>query len=80
MTTVLTLTLNPCLDQITTVERVEPNRKLRTAPPRYEPGGGGVNVARAIQRLGGRTVAVYASGGRIGAPCCWRAFPSASAS
>lgn len=66
MNTILTLTVNPCLDQITAVDRVEPNRKLRMDEPIYEPGGGGINVARAIHRLGGSAFALYVSGGSSG--------------
>ena len=66
MNPIVTLTLNPCLDQITGVDRVEPDRKLRMNAPRYEPGGGGINVARAIHRLGGETLAVHTAGGPMG--------------
>ena len=40
--------------------------KLRCSAPSYEPGGGGLNVARAIVRLGGEAIAVYAAGGPSG--------------
>ncbi len=63
---VVTLTLNPALDLSTTVERVEPWRKLRTGPQRIDPGGGGVNVARAVHQLGGVATAVVALGGHVG--------------
>lgn len=66
MKPVITLTLNPCLDQITAVDRVEPDKKLRMDPPRYDPGGGGVNVSRAVRKLGGETIAVYAAGSAPG--------------
>jgi hypothetical protein len=36
------------------------------AAGRLNPGGGGVNVARVIQRLGGEALAVYALGGPTG--------------
>ncbi len=66
MKPIVTLTLNPCLDQITSVDRVEPDRKLRMDQPHYEPGGGGVNVSRAIRRLGGETRAIHTCGGPDG--------------
>lgn len=34
--------------------------------PKLEPGGGGINVARAIKKLGGEAIAVYPSGGYTG--------------
>ena len=63
---IVTLTVNPCIDESAAVDRVIPDRKLRCGPPRYEPGGGGINVARAIRRLGGEALAIYPSGGAAG--------------
>jgi 6-phosphofructokinase 2 len=63
---VVTLTLNPAIDLSTTVERVEPVRKLRCGAARRDPGGGGINVARVISRLGGPVTAVYPVGGYVG--------------
>lgn len=63
---VLTITLNPALDLTTAVERLEPRRKLRCAPPRYDPGGGGINVSRAIRKLGGDSHAFVVLGGATG--------------
>ncbi len=40
--------------------------KIRTFDERYDPGGGGVNVARVIFELGGQTLALFASGGVTG--------------
>ncbi len=64
--TIVTLTLNPALDISTAVPRVEPVHKLRCEPPRFDPGGGGINVARVIRRLGGSALAVYPEGGSTG--------------
>ena len=64
--TVVTLTMNPCIDESTVVDQVVPDRKLRCGAPRFEPGGGGINVARAIVRLGGEALAIYPSGGAAG--------------
>ncbi|MGV6474145.1 1-phosphofructokinase family hexose kinase [Azotobacter vinelandii] len=66
MSCIVTLTLNPAMDVSTAVARLEPTRKLRCGPPRYEPGGGGINVARVIRALGGESVAVYPAGGPFG--------------
>ncbi|WP_431218945.1 1-phosphofructokinase family hexose kinase [Leifsonia xyli] len=64
--TVLTLTVNPALDISATTPEVIADHKLRCTGSRLDPGGGGVNVARVVRRLGGRTVAVYTAGGPIG--------------
>lgn len=66
MTLVVTLTLNPAIDVSTSTERVEPTRKLRCAPGRRDPGGGGINVARVARRLGAEAVAIYPAGGITG--------------
>ena len=63
---IVTLTVNPCVDESADVDRVVPDRKLRCGAPRYEPGGGGINVARAVHRLGGEALAIYPAGGPAG--------------
>ncbi len=63
---IVTVTVNPCIDESADVDRVVPDRKLRCGPPRYEPGGGGINVARAVRRLGGDALAIYPAGGAAG--------------
>lgn len=67
MPTILTLTLNPAIDASTTVAQLEPMHKLRCGPVRRDPGGGGINVARALHRLGAPVVAIYTTGGNFGA-------------
>lgn len=67
MPNILTVTLNPALDVSAEVGRVIAGPKLRCAEARIEPGGGGVNVARAIKRLGGEATALVAEGGVTGA-------------
>ncbi len=64
--TIITLTMNPALDISTSVGRVETNTKLRCNPPQRHPGGGGINVSRAVHKLGGYSVAVYLCGGKAG--------------
>ena len=63
---IVTVTPNPAIDLSTDVERVEPDAKLRCGPVLREPGGGGLNVARVVARLGGTSTAVYVSGGVTG--------------
>ena len=64
---VATLTLNPAIDTACEVEAVFPTHKIRTSGERYDPGGGGINVARVLARLGDPVTAVYLAGGATGA-------------
>jgi 6-phosphofructokinase 2 len=64
---ILTITLNPAVDLATSVEHVEAGPKLYCKTPKIDPGGGGVNVARAICKLGGEVEALVAVGGASGA-------------
>lgn len=66
MPEIVTITLNPAVDVATSIERVVDTRKLRCSPARRDPGGGGINVARVIQRLGGDCSAIYLAGGATG--------------
>lgn len=66
MKTILTFTLNPTVDKSTSIDRVMPEHKLRCTNPEYEPGGGGINVSRAIKRLKGESAALYTMGGLTG--------------
>jgi len=61
-----TLTVNPAVDVSTAAARVEPEVKLRCERPQLDPGGGGINVARVLKRLGADCVAYYAAGGHTG--------------
>jgi 6-phosphofructokinase 2 len=63
---ILTLTLNPALDIATATEKLAPQRKLRCSAPRYDAGGGGANVSRAIKELGGTSHAFLLLGGGNG--------------
>ncbi|MDQ3192895.1 MAG: 1-phosphofructokinase family hexose kinase [Bacteroidota bacterium] len=63
---IVTLTVNPALDIYTTIDHLESNKKLRCEQPQMHPGGGGVNVSRVIQRLGGESIAIYTRGGYTG--------------
>lgn len=66
MQDILTVTLNPTVDISTSVAHVVPGEKLRCAPPVTDPGGGGINVSRAIRLLGGESRALVALGGHNG--------------
>lgn len=66
MQPVLTITTNPAVDMATSVEKVVAGPKLRCGSPRWDPGGGGINVARAIRKLGGDATALVAVGGTMG--------------
>lgn len=66
MPAVITLTFSPCIDKSTTVPSLIPEKKLECSAPKLEPGGGGINVARAIKKLGGDAIAVFPSGGYTG--------------
>jgi 6-phosphofructokinase 2 len=63
---IVTLTINPAVDIFVNVARVEPTSKLRCSSPKRDPGGGGINVARVVHRLGGDVAAIYPTGGAIG--------------
>ncbi len=67
MKPIVTLTLNPCIDGASEAELVRPTHKIRTSNERYDPGGGGINVARVIAELGRPALPVYLSGGATGA-------------
>jgi len=66
MQSIVTLTVNPAIDKSASVENVIPERKLRCGIPYHEPGGGGINVSRAIHKLGGKSTALYLAGGLLG--------------
>lgn len=63
---IVTLTLNPALDMSTEVAHLVPDEKLRCSEPALDPGGGGLNVSRAVMALGGESLALVALGGLTG--------------
>ncbi|RMC36156.1 1-phosphofructokinase family hexose kinase [Paracoccus alkanivorans] len=63
---ILTVTLNPALDLSTAADEVRPDLKLRCDKPVADPGGGGINVSRAIKIMGGQSTAMVALGGATG--------------
>ena len=64
---ILTVTLNPTIDGAAEAEEIRPLHKIRTSNERYSAGGGGINVARVINALGGEAAAIYLAGGATGA-------------
>lgn len=66
MTQIITVTPNPAVDLSTSVSKLEPFSKLRCTPPQRDPGGGGINVARVIKRLGGDVAAIFPAGASTG--------------
>ena len=62
----LTITLNPSVDTSVQIEELVPQHKLRAHQLRTEPGGGGVNVARALHRFGVPAKAIVVCGGIAG--------------
>lgn len=66
MDKIVSLTLNPTIDKSTSVDTVSSEIKLRCENPSMEAGGGGINVSRAIHKLGGESTAVYTKGSYTG--------------
>ena len=63
---VVTVTLNPCIDKVCTVDQMLPEHKLTARDVGEFPGGGGINVARVVHRLGGSVCALWSKGGPTG--------------
>ena len=62
----LTLTLNPCVDVSYDVARLIEDQKVHANSNRLDPGGNGINVARALKRLEIPAQACAVLGGEIG--------------
>lgn len=67
---ILTITLNPCIDKSSIVNKMKPESKLRCSEVVHEAGGGGINVSKALKRLKVPSVALFPSGGHNGAMLC----------
>ena len=63
---IITVTLNPALDKTLEVPNFTPGRRHRTVDQVTMPGGKGINVARAIKRLGQPVIATGLAGGATG--------------
>ncbi|WP_461331165.1 1-phosphofructokinase family hexose kinase [Bradyrhizobium diazoefficiens] len=66
MPPIVTLTINPAVDVSTSVRKMLPFTKMRCAEAQRDPGGGGINVARVLTRLGVDAIAIYPAGGATG--------------
>jgi 1-phosphofructokinase family hexose kinase len=61
---IVTLTLNPAIDQTLVLPRFVAGDTLRVKSSRFDPGGKGINVSRVIKELGGESTAMgFAPGG-----------------
>ncbi|MDX1380694.1 MAG: PfkB family carbohydrate kinase, partial [Xanthomonadales bacterium] len=67
MDAVLTVTPNPAVDIRMAVDAFRPGQKLSCDAPVYRPGGGGINVSRAIREFGGDSTAFVVTCGETGA-------------
>jgi len=63
---IITVTLNAALDKTLEVPNFTPGRRHRTVDQKTMPGGKGVNIARAIKRLGQPVIATGLAGGATG--------------
>ena len=63
---IITVTLNAALDKTLEVPNFRPGRRHRTVDQQTMPGGKGVNIARAIKRLGQPVIATGLAGGATG--------------
>lgn len=63
---IITLTINPSLDKSTKFSGLIAEQKIRCEKPRYDAGGGGINVSKAISKLGGSSTCIFTSGGSTG--------------
>ena len=63
---IVTLTINPAIDKSTKFSGLIAEQKIRCEEPRFDAGGGGINVSKAIARLGGKSLAVFTAGGASG--------------
>ena len=66
MSQIVTLTINPAVDKNTKFEGLVAEHKIRCEQPVYDAGGGGINVSKAIHRLGGKSTAFFPARGSIG--------------
>ena len=63
---IITLTVNPAIDKSTKFSGLVAEQKIRCENPYFDAGGGGINVSKAIARLGGKSKAVFTAGGPTG--------------
>jgi len=61
---IVTVTLNPAVDQTLVLSKFVAGDTLRVKASRFDPGGKGINVSRVVRELGGESLAMgFAPGG-----------------
>ncbi len=60
---IVTITVNPSIDKSTYFSGLVPEQKIRCERPKFDAGGGGINVSKAIKRLGGSSMCLFTEGG-----------------
>lgn len=63
---IITLTVNPALDKSARIEGLVPDQKLKCNTIQYQPGGGGINISRMLNRLNVTSTCLFTSGGDSG--------------
>lgn len=63
---IITVTLNPAIDQIIVIHQFVPGDTNRIQKSRFDPGGKGVNVSRVLHELGGESLAMGFAPGALG--------------
>lgn len=63
---IVTLTLNPCLDKLIELDRLEPGEEAHAQAVMQAAAGKGINVSRMVRTLGGETLALWTCGGLTG--------------
>jgi 6-phosphofructokinase 2 len=66
MSTVVSIALNPSIDKSTAIFTLVPEKKMYCSKPELHPGGGGINVARGLVRLGTPVTCIFPVGGYHG--------------
>ena len=67
MENIITITFSPSIDKSASVKSLIATKKLKCDNVNLQPGGGGINVARVLSKLGAKVLAVFPSGGYTGA-------------
>lgn len=67
---IVTVTINPCIDKSTSVDQLKPESKLRCSQLVNEPGGGGINISKALKKLDVGAQALFPAGGHNGNMLC----------
>jgi 1-phosphofructokinase len=63
---IITVTLNPAVDQMLVLERFTPGDTNRVRESRIDPGGKGINVSRVLRELGRESMAAGLAPGTLG--------------